>query len=362
MRFALVVTNLAGGGAEKALLKIAALLAERGHGVELILLEDLVEHAPPAGLRLHALGAPGGRAGKGFVGRRLAALRLRRLLARLAAAAPFDLVVSTLPYADQVARLAAAPRLVCRIANTLSAEVAALHARPVKAARRLARYRRLYDGQALVAVSEGVAEDLRGPLGLARARIAVIPNPFDFAAIRQAAERAEPDLPVGPFLLHVGRFAAQKRHDLLLDALALLPAAPPLVLLCERDPRLEAMIRARELTTRVRLAGFRANPYPWMRAARLLVLCSDHEGLPNVLIEALACGTPVVATDCPSGPREILAGALARQLVPTDDAAALAAAIAATLAAPPDPAAAELGRYAAPAVAAAWEALARSAP
>jgi len=82
------------------------------------------------------------------------------------------------------------------------------------------------------------------------------------------------------------------------------------------------------------VAGFRSNPYPWMRACDLLVLSSDREGMPNVLVEALACGTRVVSTDCPSGPREVLRGDLARWLVPCRDPQALANAITAALDSP----------------------------
>jgi glycosyltransferase involved in cell wall biosynthesis len=78
--------------------------------------------------------------------------------------------------------------------------------------------------------------------------------------------------------------------------------------------------------------AFRQNPYPWIAGARLLVLSSDYEGFPMVLIEALACGTPVVSTDCPHGPGEILTGELARWLVPVGDSRALAERITAALA------------------------------
>jgi hypothetical protein len=90
--------------------------------------------------------------------------------------------------------------------------------------------------------------------------------------------------------------------------------------------------------------GFQ-NPYPWIAGAAL-VLCSDHEGMPNVLVEALACGTPVVATDCPSGPRELLGRDAPDWLVPTGDAAALADAIGRGLASPGDAARVDLSRFA----------------
>jgi glycosyltransferase involved in cell wall biosynthesis len=99
-----------------------------------------------------------------------------------------------------------------------------------------------------------------------------------------------------------------------------------------------------------------------MAGADLLVLCSDHEGLPNVLIEALACGTRVVSTDCPSGPSEILGGEFAQWLVPCNDADALATVMRAALAAPkpsPDAVAAALAPYAADRALDAWEKLAR---
>jgi glycosyltransferase involved in cell wall biosynthesis len=216
----------------------------------------------------------------------------------------------------------------------------------------------MYGGRALIAVSEGVGEDLRAGIGIAGARIEVIPNPFDFAALRMLAQ-APAELPQRPYVIHVGRFSAQKRHDLLLDAFARLGGAHRLVLLADDASALRAMIAARGLAGRVEVAGFQHNPYPWIAAAELLVLCSDHEGLPNVIIEALALGVPVVSTDCPSGPREILGAALPGCLVPVGDAAALAEAIGRALAARPDASRVDLSRYAAQRVVASYERLAQ---
>ena len=81
--------------------------------------------------------------------------------------------------------------------------------------------------------------------------------------------------------------------------------------------------------------GQKANPYPYIRHADLLVLASDYEGFGRVIAESLICGTPVVSTDCPSGPRDILTGELANYLVACDDEAALAEKIASAVAAPP---------------------------
>lgn len=352
MKFALFTTNLAGGGAEKALAKIGSGLAARGHEVDFVVCEDGGKYAPPAGCRFHALAAS---AGHGWLGKRRLAWRLNRLLT----STPHDLLVSTLPFADEVAALARAPRHVCRIANTLSAEVARLPA--TKAQRRTARYRVLYGARPLVAVSQGVAADLQAHFGIDAKRTSVIANPFDFAAIRVLAAEPCPERPREPYILHVGRFAPQKRHDLLLAAFARADLPQQLVLLAPPDAKLSALIAQHGLQRRVAIADFQVNPYSWMAGAELLVLCSDHEGLPNVLIEALACGTRVVSTDCPSGPREILGGELARGLVPCNDADALAAAMVAALAAPrpePEVVAAALAPYAAERALDAWEALA----
>ena len=99
----------------------------------------------------------------------------------------------------------------------------------------------------------------------------------------------------------------------------------------EDRPQLEELIASLGLTDHVKLPGFVSNPFAVLSRAAVFVLSSRWEGLPTVLIEAIACGTPVVSTDCPSGPREILQKGRYGRIVPTEDSPALAAAILATL-------------------------------
>jgi glycosyltransferase involved in cell wall biosynthesis len=353
MRFVLFTTNLSGGGAEKALANIASGLVRRGHVVDFIVGEHTGIYSPPVGCHFHALSI---RVGHGWLGKRRLAWALRRHLRNTT----YDLFVSTLPFADEVASLARVPRHVCRIANTLSAEVACLPAG--KSQRRQARYRALFGARTLVAVSQGVADDMQKQFGIVAKDIRVITNPFDLTSICTLANAPCPERPVQPYILHVGRFAKQKRHDLLLTAFAQLAPSHLLVLLTPSDAALTALIAKHGLERRVAIADFQVNPYPWMAGADLLVLCSDHEGLPNVLIEALACGTRVVSTDCPSGPREILVGRLAQGLVPCNDAEALTLAMQLALAQPlPDETtvAAALAPYSADRALNAWEFLSR---
>jgi glycosyltransferase involved in cell wall biosynthesis len=201
----------------------------------------------------------------------------------------------------------------------------------------------------IVAVSEGVADDLAATIGLPRARIDVIYNPIDFARLRSAATgTARVDWPAGtgPKLLSVGRLIEQKDLPTLLRAVARLPHARLLVLGDgEARAGLEALARELGVVERVHLPGFVDNPFPLFKMADAFVLSSLWEGLPTVLIEALALSPHVIATDCPSGPREILEAGRWGALVPVGDPAALAQAIESELALPRRDTTAALARY-----------------
>ncbi len=357
MRFAFILPNLVGGGAEKAVLKIASLLVERGHAAQILIIEDRIEHTLPGNLSVTVLNIEKKHSSHGWIGKHLNAYRLKNWIRKNKL--EYDLLVSTLPYADEIVRLAQLPRHYCRIANTLGAEIAALNiTNPTKSKRRKKRYQNLYGNYPLVTVSTGVANDLQKTLKLSSPPY-IIPNPFSPSNILLLATKSSNPVHNAPYIIHVGRFSPQKRHDLLLDAWCLLPDPPDLLLLTKPDPDLIDMITTRNLQNKVRIVGFQENPYPWIEQAQLLVLCSDHEGLPNVLLEALACNTPVISTDCPSGPAEILRD-MPECLVPCGDTHALANAITRSLQSPPDLTRMDFSPYLSDNIAGAWEALAHS--
>jgi len=206
--------------------------------------------------------------------------------------------------------------------------------------------RRLYPRiDQIVAVSAGVAEDTARIARMARGRIQVIPNPVITPELAGLA--AEPcdhawfrtsQLPV---ILGVGRLQRQKDFPTLIRAFAQVHKRRPcrLVILGEGSGRvqLQALATELEIAADVELLGFRTNPYPFLARADLFVLSSRWEGSPNVLTEAMALGTPVVATDCPSGPHELLDGGRYGPLVPVGDVMALALALAKTLDRRPPP-------------------------
>ncbi len=195
----------------------------------------------------------------------------------------------------------------------------------------------------LVAVSSGVADDISSSTGLSRERISTIYNPMLTDHIKTQSH-----LPVShpwftnqktPIILAVGRLVPAKDFPTLLRAFAHLRAEIPaqLVILGEGRERvpLEQLASQLGVASDCSLPGFMSNPYAFMSKASVFVLSSKLEGLPNVLIEALACGCPVVSTNCRSGPEEILDKGSYGQLVPVGDDRALAHAILQTLEHPP---------------------------
>lgn len=328
MSFLFVITNLAGGGAEKVIITLADGLIRQGVAARIVLLENIIEHHIPNGLPVHHLtkSAP-----KGFIGKRILAAKLKNYVKKTSL--PSEITISSLPFANEISVLSKIKNLWLRIDNNLSSEIKELSkSNPKKAARRLKRYQKLYSQKNIIAVSSGVRLDLVRNISK-RSNILAIPNPYDFSEIKiLSTERSH--RPVVPYVIHVGRFNRQKRHDVLLDAWKMLETDRILILLTKDHTELQKMIDERNLTNQVIIAGFQANPYPWISGADLLVLSSDHEGLGGVIIEALVCGTPVVSTNCPSGPSEILSD-YPNSLVPVGDPKMLSETIASNLSNPP---------------------------
>ena len=246
-------------------------------------------------------------------------------------------LLSTLDLTNLIAilsgRIARTPeRVVIRIANTVSIQQRS----PLKKRLERLALSLIYPGaDGIVAVSQGVAQDLTTYTGIPVRRIETIYNPVITPRLTEQAGQpvdspwlADSDCPV---ILGVGRLSPQKDFPTLIRAFARIRERQParLMVLGEGEERsqLECMVREFGLQDNVDLPGFFNNPYSSMRRSAVFVLSSLWEGLPNSLVEALACGCPVVSTDCPSGPREILDGGKYGHLVPVGDAEALARAI-----------------------------------
>lgn len=327
-RLAIFIPSLNGGGAQRLILKLADGFVRRGYCVDLVLAQATGPYLPEVPNTVRIVNLKAART----------LFCLPALIRYLRQNRPIALL-SALDYANLIAlwasRLAGDPtQVVVSEHNTLS--LAIQHARGWHRRLLPALMRWFYPwARQIVTVSQGVAEDLPRVTGLDPARIRTIYNPVIVPDLDEKANApfAHPWFAPGepPVLLAVGRLVPQKDFSTLIRAFARLrqTRAARLIVLGEGAERsaLETLIRELNLEEDVSLPGFILNPYPYMARASAFVLSSRWEGLGIVLIEAMYLGTPVVATDCPHGPREILHDGKYGQLVPVGDEEALAKAI-----------------------------------
>lgn len=334
---AFFVPSLDVGGAQRVTVTVANGLAAQGYDVDLVLsyhrggLRDGVADD----VRVVDLGTPS----LPLVGVGASAPAIRSYLAREEP----DVLFSAMTFATVVV-LAAGTRLDVDT-SLVAVEHDTFGHDPTLKGRLVARAASRLYGTAdhVLAVSQGVADSVVARTRADPAQVSVQHNPVEVAEIRRESREAVDH----PWLtgdhevvLSVGRLAPQKDHGTLVRAFATVRERRPEARLVvagtgsEREDLL-ALADSLGIDDDVSLPGYVENAYGYMRRASVFALSSRHEGLPTVLIEALACGCPVVSTDCPSGPREILAAGEYGRLVPVGDPDALADAIVATLDDPP---------------------------
>lgn len=338
MSIAIFLPTLHGGGAERVMLTLSREFAKRGISTDLVLAK-----------------AEGPYLKQVFSDVRLVDLNASRVLFSLPRLVRYlrqvhpDAMLTALGHANLVAIVArriakVKTHLVVSVRDTPSLAVA--HTQSLRARMIPFWARLLYpDADGVVAVSHGVAEDVKRFYRLPASRVRVIYNPVMVEDILSQAQQPieHPWFQSGapPVILAVGRLSEEKDFSTLLRAFVHVRKIVDarLVILGEGEQRqmLERLTSELNLKAYLDMPGFVENPYAYMRRAGVFVLSSRREGLPNVLIESLACGTPVVATDCLSGPREILEDGKWGKLVPVGNPEALAEAIVETLQSAPLP-------------------------
>ena len=331
---AFYVPSLTVGGAERVTVSVANGLAERGYDVDLLVSynrgafrEEVDADVTLVDLETPEIPVLGIGASVPQFARYLKRREPAMLFSQMTYANVIHLTTQLVTGADTVA--------ISTIHNTLGMQEESKEKLVQWLQRRLA-------GRAdqFVAVSEGVSESVVEYVGVDREKVSVLHNPIPVDEVRdRAGESVEhpwiesDDVEV---VLGVGRLERAKNYGSFLRAFERVHAARPdtraiIVGRGSKRDELEQLAAELGIEDAVSFPGFVDNPYGYMAGADVLAMSSIHEGLPTVLIEALACGCPVVSTDCPSGPAEILEGGEYGPLVEVDDDEGLATAIQATL-------------------------------
>jgi len=333
----LLLPDLRGGGAERVCVDLAHAFAAAGHRVEFVLMEAAGEFLPEAQRAFSVVDL-------GVRKTRQVPLRLARYMRTRQ---PDALIAHMWPLTS----VAVAARLVSGQQTRL------LLVEHITLTRQYASWGRLHAlfmsttmsatyrfADRIAAVSEGSTIDMARLARLPSDLVTVLHNPIPQRPMPNPEAIAMADnvwsCPPGQRILTVGSLKDQKNHSLLLRAFAAMsPPDARLMLLGkgEGEAGLRALASNLGILDRVIFAGFHVDPSPFYATADLFVLSSDYEGFGNVIVEALSFGVPVVSTDCPSGPAEILEGGRWGTLVPVGDAEALAAAIDRALATLHDP-------------------------
>lgn len=320
---AIFISSLRGGGAERVGVLLANRFADMGHRVDLVLLQregPYLEELSPS-VNIVDLDCYSARAG------------LLPLMRYLRHERP-DAMLSALTTVNIMAALA---RKLSGCSTRLILSEHSLPSRNLAGGGRN-RVRRLFIrkfyplADAVICVSHGVQADLAEKFRLPPAMLHVIHNPVDLDRVQQMMREPVPhewfSPDNAPVILGAGRLVASKDYPTLLAAFARLCRIRPARLVILGKGPLEAELKQYAKTLgiagEVDFPGFQQNPWAWMRAADLFVLSSKWEGLGNVVIEALACGVPVVSTDCSTGPAEILDDGRLGYLAPVGDPEMLA--------------------------------------
>lgn len=309
----LAIFTLQGNGAERFALTLAKGINDAGHEAHIVYFKNIIDLPIPEGVQTHYFDYQKYRAIPKFMRAGFAAKAFDRFVLKHIGLP--DLVLSNLFPVDFVLAHSQLPNVHLVIHNTTSLEygdqLAGLKDKLTK----------VYLSKPCIAVSQGVEQDFVEVFG-SKSRIKTIYNPIDVHHVCSTAQEYQPKIEQ-PYLVNVGKFKHQKRHDILIQAYAQANVDDKLVLVGTGEllESSKSLVEQLGIKDKVIFTGFMKNPYPYVKHAKAMIVSSDFEGFSIAILEALALDTPIISTDCPSGPREVLAE---HQLVSVQDINALA--------------------------------------
>lgn len=321
-RILLVIDSLRIGGAERVTLTLAKQFTAMGHKVDLITVDAEIRLNIPEEVRHFTIDF-----NRSFCDYTRYSRKLHQMIYKLTEEnkAEYDLILVHLQKSVRLMRTFSHPRIYFCV-HTIVSRSSLSGRTGFRKVLKKKRLQRIYNGLNIITVSQGIADDLIANVGIKPKSIQCIYNPVDSKELEQKAYE-HIGVEIGtPYIIHVGRLTASKRHDLLLEAFKVSGIDAKLIIVGDgkEAASIKAHISALNLENKVIMTGFMDNPYPLIKNARMLVLTSDYEGFAIVLVEALMLGTIVVSSDCPSGPSEILSDDLQEYLVEPDNVDVLA--------------------------------------
>ncbi len=302
MRVGFLLGSLNGAGAEKTIITLAGSMAKLGLDVDLYVLTGEKDYNVTNNIRVRVI--PGDLS-------LLKKLKIRQITKRI----NYDLfVTSRAEYYDYIS----SKSVFCSVHITPTAWV---NKEDYKSDRKIKKLKKKFKNKKLIALSRGIASDLIENLACKAENITIINNPYDIDGVRKKS-LIKDNVPDFDYIIYVASFIKRKRHIDLLDSFSAISDKTLKLLLVGKGVEEEAIkLHAKKLGMLDRLVfwGWDKNPYRLIKNAKIAVLTSEAEGLPRALVEALIIGTPIVSTDCPSGPNEVLVGEFASFLAPVGD-------------------------------------------
>lgn len=310
-RIVFLINSLNGGGAENVVSRLSHSLTLMGHKVYLFLLYPDIDYTINEDVEITIL--------KGKNHKKKAELFDEYIAKIENSSGSIDLCVSFLQGAHKVAKYSKAPNIYMSIRNYESQRFK--EKGYIKYLRKKRQFQKLYHNEKLLSVCDAVRDDILNNLAIKPKSIQTIYNPYSFEELRKKADSCLKRPFQKKFILHIGSFeTTQKRQDIAIKIMQYIDDDYDLVFLGKGNKieRYKALAKKLHLAHRIHFLGWDPNPYAWIKEASVLLITSDYEGFPNVLVESLIIGTPVVSRENYSGVNEILTGEYAKYIIEDD--------------------------------------------